>query len=140
MTTGTRTPQLILTLSPQGLLQVELPGANGGRRKIELRDSEAVADLKRMLVAQLSAHYAFGEDGAPTEQQVKHWEQHGVWADSRCPFCRAEGRGESTSGSGRSRRGHEISNYGGVTITRIEPKASGRKDQKARKSAEELGL
>lgn len=138
-TLGPRQPQIIVTLSPSGLLQVELPGANGGRRKIELRSGEGERDLLRMLGAQLHAHYAIGEDGAPTEQQVQHWEQHGIWPSAKCPFCKAEGRASNGTSGSRKRQGL-VAEYGGVEVRRIEPKARGNGPQRAKKSAEELGL
>ncbi len=68
------TPQLILTLSPAGALLVELPGANGSRRRVELKPGEAEGSLLRMLQAQLRREVEIGLDGAPTERQVEHWE------------------------------------------------------------------
>lgn len=88
-------PQLILTLSPQGQLIAELPGANGARRQVKLHgdDETVVASLHRMLAAQLRGRVAIGLDGAPTQAQERHWARHGgLWGDPTCAFCISEGR------------------------------------------------
>ena len=66
-----RIPQIIITLSPQGDLQAELPWA-GGRRIIQLgnthgskRDEAIETTLRRMLEAQRDQRVIVGEDGAP---------------------------------------------------------------------------
>ena len=93
-----RIPQIIITLSPQGDLQAELPWA-GGRRIIRLgnthgskRDEAIELTLRRMLEAQRDQRVIVGEDGAPVQQQVEHWEKHSEWPNEQCPFCRSEGR------------------------------------------------
>src|SRR5215469_6413552 len=88
----TNVPQVILTLTPSGDLAVELPGFMATRRKIILREKDAGQSLKRILRAQLDNKAEIGLDGAPTIAQLKHWERHGVWPDSHCRFCIAEGR------------------------------------------------
>ena len=66
-------PQVIVTLSPQGHLQAELPGANGSRRRVDLRADSAVKTLTRILQGQLQSKVEIGLDGAPTQAQVRHW-------------------------------------------------------------------
>ena len=87
-----RVPQLLVTLTPEGKLAIELPGIAATRRKIEIRESEAGATLLRILNAQAREVTEIGLDGAPTAKQVLHWERHNIWPDSRCRFCLAEGR------------------------------------------------
>lgn len=112
----TKTPQIIVSLSPLGQLQVELPGAFSTRRTIVLTDAEAVATLKRILHGQLASRSEIGEDGAPTRAQVKHWERHEVMSDSSCRFCISEGR---VFGTGH-RRSTTIRKDGEVEIRRIQ--------------------
>lgn len=133
-----RTPQVIVTLSPQGGLVVELPGANGGRHRVELRHGAEGEDLRRILEAQLGQRCQLGEDGSPTQAQVKHWEQHGVFADERCPFCIAEGR---TTGPKRQRqpRAVVLTEWAGVKVRRVRH-ASEAKATSSSKSADALGL
>ncbi len=51
--------------------------------------------LIRILSGQQSSKHMIGEDGNPTEQQVKHWQKHSnIWGDPTCPFCIAEGKFE----------------------------------------------
>jgi hypothetical protein len=83
-------PQVIITLSPQGSLIIELPAANGARRQIDL-SGDCEATLKRILQAQLRERVEIGLDGAPTAAQVRHWERHGKWKDPQCRFCIAAG-------------------------------------------------
>lgn len=128
-----RTPQIILTLSPEGSLVAELPGPNGARRKVPLRDHEAVESIRRMLSAQLRSQWEIGTDGAPTARQVKHWEQHDSFADDRCPFCIAEGR---TRGGKPRARPIVLAEHGGVTVRRVAAKS--RKIAKERLTLEEL--
>lgn len=150
-------PQIIVSLSNQGELVTELPGLNGSRRKINLKQSEtskpaiayalsvlndisnlnldiegtsavakAAATLNhlqskiqaardafnqlsniinndnttcdvilRILEARVANRSQIGEDGNPTEQQVRHWQKHsGIFGDPSCPFCISEGKFE----------------------------------------------
>lgn len=138
MALGGRTPQVLVTLAPDGSLQAELPGANGARRRVPLRDGELALTLHRMLDAQSRERYAIGEDGAPTQQQLKHWEAHQIWPDDRCPFCKAEGRLVSKAGMRRQASVMIVehgSAAGAVKIRRIiKPKRA------THKRAEDLGL
>lgn len=131
-----RTPQVLISLSPEGSLVAELPGANGSRRKVVLKDHEAVASLRRMLQAQANSQWEIGTDGAPTARQVKHWEQHDIFADDRCPFCIAEGRIRG----GKPRRAQPVllSEHGGVVVRRLPPK--GRKIKQPPLTLVDLGL
>ena len=113
-----RIPQVLITLSPSGNLQAELPGANGARRVVPIRDLESI---ERMLRGQLSAHYEIGEDGAPTSRQVRHWERHDVFADPQCPFCIAEGRIKKANNAGFAPF-HIIARNRGVVIRRRNKK------------------
>ena len=85
-------PQVILTISPTGELQLELPGANGARRRIGVNEHSLAPIARRILEAQALRAIAIGEDGAPTQAQVRHWESHGNgrFRDPRCPFCSEE--------------------------------------------------
>lgn len=86
-------PQLIITLSPsQDGLQAELPGANGARRVVSFSKKDFAGDCLRILQGLARRAIEIGEDGAPTQAQVKHWERHELFPDPRCPFCRAEDR------------------------------------------------
>lgn len=134
-------PQLILTLSPQGALVVELPGSFATRRKIELREADALATLRRILEAQAQDQTEIGLDGAPTTAQVKHWERHGTWPDTRCKFCVAEGRFGAPAQFRRSRSELVYKTPGGVEVRRLRPKQSGEKKRsRASRDAKELGL
>jgi hypothetical protein len=139
-----RVPQVLVTLSPQGGLVAELPGANGSRRRVDLKHGDAAETLLRILHAQLASRVAIGEDGAPTQAQVRHWERHQIFADPRCPHCRAEGRGAEATSS--RRRPTLISDHGGVTIRRLPPGAKAKPKRKVKVAAQtdrkvsELGL
>lgn len=135
-----RVPQVIVTLGPEGQFVAELPGSQATRRRIELSDEGALETLKRILQAQVLDRTEIGLDGAPTGAQVKHWELHGQWADSRCRFCIAEGRAKSAKGN-RQRRTETERRPDGVEIKRVLPGQKGKaKVQETRKSAEEMGL
>lgn len=133
------TPQVLVTLRSDGGLQMEFPWS-GGRRQVEMRNGEAEEDLLRVLHAQLQKRIALGEDGSPTQAQLKHWEQHGMFGNERCAFCRAEGRFDKR---GRERRNQprEIVVHGDVVVRRVAPKGRGsEKRSESGKTAEELGL
>lgn len=138
-----KTPQVIVSLTPQGGLKVELPGTGGIRRSIEMRTSEAGETLLRILVNQRLDQTEIGTDGAPTTQQLKHWERHSIWPDSRCRFCLAEGRAKATEPK-RLRLSELISHEGGengVTVRRIAAKQKGKaKAEVTKKLAQDLGL
>lgn len=135
-------PQVIVTLSPQGELCAELP-INGGRRRVQMAKSEVAETLLRILQSQLTSRIALGEDGAPTQAQVMHWERHGTWADDRCTFCIAEGRTHGRIAR-QSRRSEILAEYGGVTVRRVaagkRAKRQPRQVAAIGKSAKELGL
>ncbi len=114
----TKVPQVIVTLTHDGLLKIELPGV-ATRRSIPLSGKDTEATLQRILTDQLTGHVAIGEDGAPTAQQVKHWEKHSVFADERCAFCQNEGR---ITRSKRKLRATIISKSDGVEIRRLAAK------------------
>jgi hypothetical protein len=142
VTAHSRQPQLLLTLAPDGTLQVELPGAMATRRVVPVRDRECASTLKRMLEAQARSDVAIGEDGSPTQAQVRHWERHGVFGDPRCPHCISEGfrpRGSRV-------RAVVIAEHGGVVVRRVParksglPKAPAAVVATAKKSPSEMGL
>lgn len=113
----TGVPQVIVSLDPFGNLKLELPGCGGVRRAIAMRDSEAVATLKRVLAAQAAGDVEIGFDGAPTTQQLKHWERHEQWPDASCRFCLAEDRIRPSSK--RQRRATLIARTGDIEIKRL---------------------
>ena len=82
---------IALSLAPDGTLQIDLPDS-GGRSIPILRDEFALPLIRRMLASQANGDTAIGLDGAPTRQQVWHWQRHATITDSRCPFCRAESK------------------------------------------------
>lgn len=105
--------QAIVTLNAETqALQIELPGVNGYRRRVELRPGDSIENVLRVcLEGMAKKQYSVGEDGAPTSAQVRHWQRHGTarphaegrieyftadgqigWGDPQCPFCQAEGR------------------------------------------------
>lgn len=132
-------PQLIVTLNlTQDGLQAELPGANGSRRVVALGDGDDFHDsCLRMLQAQVRRHVEIGLDGAPTERQVRHWEEHKDFADDRCPFCKSEGR--VASRRGRERPYAVAAGDGSVTVRKVGKK---RKPglRLAGRTLEQLGL
>lgn len=121
------TPQLSISLSPEGDLLLHLPGASAmGDRRIALRegltpegDSRLAQTLRRILRAQSDRRCEIGTDGAPTERQVRHWERHQLFASDQCPFCISEGRTTKAAQSLRHRKTTKLSEYGGVTVRRV---------------------
>lgn len=73
-----RQAQLLVVLSPEGGIAVELPGANGSRRKVTMPTDPAAAMscLRSMLLAQ-QAEGAFGgkigSRSAPTQWDIDRW-------------------------------------------------------------------
>lgn len=112
-------PQVIVTLSPDGAIQVELPAAGATRRVILLRPGEEGATLRRILEEQRSGNIAIGQDGAPTSSQVSHWEHHQDFPNPRCSFCLAEGCIKGTPK--RQMRKQLISKSKDVEIRRLLP-------------------
>jgi hypothetical protein len=136
-----RIPQLIISLSPQGELICELPGHMGTRRQIEIRVSEAGETLKRILEGQARDGIEIGLDGAPTAGQVKHWERHGTWPDSRCRFCLAEGRAKPDYSSLRKKRTVVIEKRADGVEIRTKKIAEGTKGKIiSQKNAGDMGL
>lgn len=141
-------PQVIVTLTPDGLLAVELPSRGPTRHKVELRTGNAEAALRVILEAQARGEYEIGQDGAPTQAQVKHWERHAMWPDDRCRFCIAEGR-VANGGRKRVRKSQLIAQTavreGKIEIRRLtevrkRTASSGNEKIEVRKSMKELGL
>jgi hypothetical protein len=97
------TPTVIVTLDPAtGALRAELPSP-AGRRKLDIKPGTLEATLLTVLEGMSVKRYAIGEDGAPTQSQVQHWERHTIWSDPQCPHCIGEGR-FAKSGKQRNRR------------------------------------
>lgn len=140
-----RIPQLIVTITPQGHLAVELPGHQATRRQVVLNEREAGASLLRMLEGQARDAAEIGLDGAPTSAQVKHWERHQIWADAHCRFCIAEGRAKPDYSSMRKPR-HQVvlkDSANGVEVRRLKPGASGlskKKQEVLSVNAKDIGL
>ncbi len=72
-----RQAQLLLVLSPEGGLAVELPGANGSRRRVALPNDPAAAlsCLRSMLLAQQQDGLIgkLGSRSAPTQWDIDRW-------------------------------------------------------------------
>lgn len=135
-----RTPQLIITLAPDGGLVIELPGS-GKRRQVRSRDSDFATSCRRMLEAQALDRTEIGLDGAPTQAQVRHWERHQIWPSGQCRFCHAEGRSRPDQGAGLRRpKKVLVSECHGVEVRRITSGVSGLGTQRAKKNPEEMGL
>lgn len=146
-----RTPQLLLSLSPEGALQTELPGAFGTRRKLVLQGTPEtqLSTIRRVLEALAQDKTEIGLDGAPTEAQVRHWERHcgegfQAQADTRCRFCIEEGRFGAPAQARTVRKPLVYRTSSGVEVRRIPAKQSGLGPQISQapkgKSAAEVGL
>lgn len=85
--TGTGKPQLQVSIATSGNLEVTLPDG----RTLELR-KDPLQSIYTILMAQAEGKMSMGTNGAPTRHQVWHMEQHSIFPDSRCTFCRREGR------------------------------------------------
>jgi hypothetical protein len=121
-------PQLIVTITPDGKLAVELPGVQATRRQVVLRTAEAGESLLKMLNAQAADRTEIGLDGAPTAAQVKHWERHGTWPDSHCRFCIAEGRAKPDYERVRTKKKELVfKRSDGVEVRTIKLTESGKK-------------
>lgn len=137
-------PQVIVTLGPAGQLQVELPAVSG-RRVVQLgKGKNCEFTLRTILEEQRNGNIAIGQDGAPTRQQVFHWENHQDFPNPRCVHCLAEGRIKGAPK--RQQRKEIISKSKDVEIRRIKTGAS-QKDKgqspvlaATNKRAEDLGL
>lgn len=85
------TPQALVYLAPDGSIKTELRGPNGSRRSVVIEDLDS---LRRILSEQIYRYDPLiGEDGAPTQAQIVHWEEHSkrsikTMLYSTCPFCR----------------------------------------------------
>lgn len=135
-----RHPQLLVTLSPQGGLVLELPGTQGTRRQLSVREGEFTQTCLRVLRAQQEQRTEIGTDGAPTQVQVQHWERHNIWPDSRCRFCLSEGRASPEYPKAK-RRVLVHSTKSGVEVRRIKAGASAKhKVSSSKRTAEELEL
>lgn len=134
-------PQVIVTMTPDGNLCAELPGFQATRRKVPLKAGHVEDSLRRILNDQLDGHYEIGAEGSPTQQQVRHWESHGTWPDSRCRFCIAEGRVKTSK---RRLRREIISKSKDVEVRRIASKTKAKHGNTAvtvtSRSIEDLGL
>jgi hypothetical protein len=136
----TGTPQLIITLSPdQSQLQAELPGLNGSRRVCVLprKNRDFIEACRRILQGLALGKVQIGLDGAPTSQQVRHWERHSMFPDDRCPFCLDEKR--VTSQRRQQRLSEHTVGDGSVTVRRVPSRKRG-DGLKSATSALQLGL
>ena len=134
-------PQVILSLTPDGSLALELPGPHGIRRKVEL-GREPLDTIMRVLRDQQRQELAtIGLDAAPTQAQVLHWERHPIWRDPTCRFCQDELRREASRQQRAKRAKAPVIKLGdGVEVRRVPVKARAPGTRKAKQSLEELGL
>lgn len=131
-------PQIIITLDPEtNAIVAELPGFMATRRKVEVMD---LGTLRRMLDAQRENKAEIGQDGAPTQAQVRHWEDHGTWPSERCRFCQSEGRAKPSTE--RVRQAYTIKrDPDGVEVRRLRVGQSFRhKTLQSKRSPEDLDL
>lgn len=136
-----RTPQVIISLSPDEKLICELPGHMGTRRQIEIRESDAGQTLLRILEGQARDGIELGLDGAPTAAQVRHWERHGTWASQQCRFCIAEGRAQPDYSPLRAKRVVTLQKRSDGVEIRVRKIPEGSKGAAAvKKNAGEMGL
>jgi hypothetical protein len=138
----TRTPQIIVGLTAQGKLRIELPGPFATRRVVEVLAGHAEETMLRILRAQEQGKIDIGLDGSPTQAQTRHWERHEIWPQQSCRFCQAEGRTKADQGQGlRKGRKAIIFDRGDVQARIIPAKTKGKpKAQVAKATAQELGL
>lgn len=131
-----RTPQVTITLAPDGSLQAEIP-TNGGRRHVPV---ESLDSIRTMLCGQLrQTPHTIGLDASPTIGQVRHWEKHQS-PDPQCPWCIAASMGIDTSLSAykrakaalRAQRIQKTQTFragdGSVKVTYLKPKTRKIKD------------
>lgn len=131
-----RTPQVTITLAPDGSLQAEIP-TNGGRRHVPIESLDSIVTI---LCGQLrQTPSTIGLDGSPTIGQVRHWEKHSS-PDPQCPWCIAASMGIDTSLSAykhakaalRNARRIPAQSYragdGSVKVTYLKPKTRKIKD------------
>ena len=120
---------VLVSLRPDGGLQVEFPAVAGGLRQVPLRDTVAspIGDtLTRILLGLARDARAIGRDGSPTQAQVRHWERHQIWPDDKCAFCKAEAQAKAMLQC--------------VQVTRVAKGKHAPAVTKTTKMAEELGL
>lgn len=135
------TPQLIITLSPEDQLVIELPGTMGTRRKVEISPNNLEATVLRILRAQRESLTEIGLDGAPTIAQVEHWEKHEDWPSAKCRFCIAEGRIKGEASPRNKKRILLEKREDGVEVRKIRQGETGLgKKSKSEKTAKDLGL
>ena len=79
---------VLVSLRADGGLQLELPALDG-TRPVPFNDLDT---LVRVLHSEESR---IGEDAAPTQAQVRHWEEHRNRFDPRCPFCQFFAQGKT---------------------------------------------
>jgi len=96
------------------LLVQNLPATIAALTSILDKDATLNETLTRILTAQLENKSKLGEDGAPTNQQVNHWDKHSIFSDPMCPFCKAEGRFET--GKNRERTIKNLSLHEALTL------------------------
>ncbi len=124
------TPQLTLTIANDGSLVIERM-LNGNRQQITIAEGELEMVCRRILEAQNRRENSLGQDGLPTESQIRCWENHQSAPSYFCPHCHHDGRA--------SRQWRKFANPGSGTIHQIPPGQKG-KNLISQKSAEELGL
>lgn len=79
--------KVTISLTASGSLQFEFPGFEGSTRLVPFREGEDT--ILRVLRGLARDEEALGQTGSPTQQQVRHWERHSIFADPRCPWCKA---------------------------------------------------
>lgn len=97
----------VANLDPE--LQSRANEAANNLNTILISDNTFSDIIIRILEAQVQNKVKIGEDGAPTQQQIKHWERHSnIWGDPSCPFCIVEGKFEPGKNREKSIKGLNI--------------------------------
>jgi len=106
-------PYVFVTLNPEtNEIQAELHEKGAAiRHVVKLTDIDS---LRRVLewrqdLIKYGRDMVMGEDGNPTEAQIRHWEDHAKRShttrlQSNCPFCIAEAKAESNKDGTKARK------------------------------------
>lgn len=148
------TPQLLLTLSPSGTLQIELP-TPAGRRLIPVLPGQLEATAIRILQAQIVGDTArtIGQLSDPSSFQVIHWNKHSdienPVRDPQCPFCRddniedaiclASTNWKEPISSPPAKKKFRLGD-GSVTVRRLPPSSRHIRQQHSSVNPDDLGI
>lgn len=116
---------VIISIDAEGDLAMTIPHEHG-ETTVKLKPGYEAEAMTKVLRAQAAGvRRVTGTLAAPTQAELVHNAQHGMFPDEKCAFCKALARQAERSSNRTPRRMPIIlAEHGGVVVRRIQAKSN----------------